>query len=72
MPAVLGYGAVTAIILGTFEYTGGVLTGWTKDPNVDHFEEKEDLRKRYRRPIQETLAELGEGRGMNPGSTTPI
>ena len=63
MPAVLGYGAGLAVLLGTFDYTGGVLTGYTKDPEVDEYERKELLRRNRRRPIQETVTELGEGRG---------
>jgi len=64
LPAVLGYGAGLAVLLGTFDYTGGVLTGYDKDPSVDEYERKEHLRKNRRRPIQETIEELGEGRGM--------
>lgn len=64
MPAVLGYGAGLAILLGTFDYTGGVLTGYAKDPEVDEYERKEMLRRNRRRPIQETVMELGEGRGI--------
>ncbi|KAI9813535.1 MAG: hypothetical protein M1832_006266 [Thelocarpon impressellum] len=68
IPAVLGYGAGFAVILGTFDYTGGVLTGYSRDPEVDEFERKQQLRKNRRRPIQETLEELGEGRGIyGPG-----
>ncbi|MCJ1483777.1 hypothetical protein MMC06_003945 [Schaereria dolodes] len=68
LPAVLGYGAGFAILLGAFDYTGGVLTGYDKDPNVDEYERKEALRKNRRRPIQETLEQLGEGRGIyGPG-----
>ncbi|SLM40180.1 nadh-ubiquinone oxidoreductase 213 kda subunit [Lasallia pustulata] len=68
IPAVLGYGAGLAVLLGTYDYTGGVLTGYDKDPNVDEYWRKEQLRKNRRRPIQETLEELGEGRGIyGPG-----
>ncbi|MCJ1378027.1 hypothetical protein MMC17_001123 [Xylographa soralifera] len=68
MPAVLGYGAGLAVFLGTFDYTGGVLTGYEKDPNVDEYDRKEQLRKSRRMPIQETINDLGEGRGIyGPG-----
>jgi len=68
LPAVLGYGAGLAILLGTYDYTGGALTGYTRDPDVDEYDRKEQLRKNRRRPIQETLGELGEGRGIyGPG-----
>ena len=62
-PAVLGFGAGLAIAQGAFDYTGGKFSGYDKDPNVDEYERKEALRKNRRRPIQETLEELGEGRG---------
>jgi hypothetical protein len=62
-PAVLGFGALTAIVLGAYDYTGGALTGYRKDPEMDEFERKEALRKNRRRPVEETINELGEGRG---------
>jgi hypothetical protein len=40
------------------------LSGYTKDPEQDEFERKEYLRKNRRRPIEETIAEVGEGRGV--------
>lgn len=65
MPAVLGYGAGAAVILGAFDYTGGVLSGYTKDPEVDEFDRKQYLRQNRRRPIEQTIEELGEGRGTS-------
>ena len=38
--------------------------GGGPDPGDDKFERKQRLRSERRRPIQETLEELGEGRGM--------
>ncbi|KAL8722791.1 MAG: hypothetical protein Q9225_000803 [Loekoesia sp. 1 TL-2023] len=67
-PAVLGFGALLAIIEGTFVYTGDKLSGFERDPSVDQYERKEQLRRDMRRPIEETLQELGEGRGIyGPG-----
>ncbi|KAL8941659.1 MAG: hypothetical protein Q9216_002122 [Gyalolechia sp. 2 TL-2023] len=63
-PAVLGFGALVAIILGTHEYTGGKLSGFARDHMVDQYQRKEQLRRNRRRPIEETLQELGEGRGQ--------
>lgn len=63
MPAVAGYGAGLAILLGAFNYTGGKLTGYEKDTTVDEVSRKEYLRKNRRRPMEETVQELGEGRG---------
>ena len=62
-PAVLGFGAGLAIAQGVFDYTGGKFSGYDKDLNVDEYERKEALRKLRRTPIQETLDQLGEGRG---------
>ena len=55
-----------------FDYTGGKFSGYEKDPNVDEYERKENLRKNRRRPIQETLEQLGEGRGTLPVVTTAL
>lgn len=63
IPAVLGLGAGLAVLQGVFTYTGGAFSGYDKGPSVDEFDRKEQLRKNRRRPIQETLDELGEGRG---------
>ena len=64
-PAVLGFGALLAIIQGTFDYTGGKMTGFARDAEVDEYERTEQVRRNKRRPIEETLQELGEGRGMS-------
>jgi len=55
---------MTSIVLGFFNYTGGKLTGYAKDPTVDEVGRKEYLRKNRRRPFEDTIEELGEGRGM--------
>ncbi|OCK90933.1 mitochondrial import inner membrane translocase subunit Tim17 family protein [Cenococcum geophilum 1.58] len=68
LPAVLGYGSALAVVLGTFDYAGGTLTGYTRDPAVDEVDRKEFLRKNRRIPVEQTVAELGEGRGIyGPG-----
>jgi len=56
---------LTAVVLGAYDYTGGALTGYKKDPEMDEFERKEHLRKNRRRPIEQTISELGEGRGIH-------
>lgn len=64
-PALMGYGAGLAIGMSGFNYAGGL---WghkrDKDLSVDEFERRTQLRKNYRIPGEQTLAELGEGRGM--------
>lgn len=52
------------MVLGAYDYTGGALTGYRKDPEMDEFDRKEALRKNRRRPIDQTISEIGEGRGM--------
>ncbi|ESZ96695.1 hypothetical protein SBOR_2954 [Sclerotinia borealis F-4128] len=67
-PAVFGFGTLTAVVLSAYAYTGGALSGYKRDPNVDEFERKEYLRKNRRIPMEQTVAELGEGRGIyGPG-----
>ncbi len=61
---VLGMGALCATVLGTADYTGG-FRGFKKDHEIDDFERKQYLRKNRRRPIEETIAEVGEGRGKS-------
>lgn len=63
MPAVLGYGALVSVVMTAFSATGGSLSGFKRDAAVDEYERKLALRANKRRPIGETLSELGEGRG---------
>ncbi|KAK4178582.1 putative NADH-ubiquinone oxidoreductase 21.3 kDa subunit [Triangularia setosa] len=66
IPAILGYGALMSVTSAVFEYTGGRIQGKGRNPDVDEYERKEMLRKRYRRPVEETIAEIGEGRSIRP------
>ena len=52
-----------AVGQGVFDYTGGSLFGYGTDPKRDEYEYKEMLRTTRRRPLQETIEQLGEGRG---------
>lgn len=63
LPAVLGHGVGLAVILSAFNYTGGRLEGYRRDPDVDEVSRKEYMRKNRRRPEEEIVNELGEGRG---------
>ena len=60
----MGFGALTAVVMGAYSFTGGSLRGYEKDKNVDEFDRKQALRKDRRRPIEQTISEIGEGRGM--------
>ncbi|KAH8668721.1 hypothetical protein BX600DRAFT_510790 [Xylariales sp. PMI_506] len=67
MPQILGWGAVAAVVQTAYEFTGSSLKGKKVESEfADEFERKEHLRKNRRRPIEETVAELGEGRGIKP------
>ncbi|GAP85169.1 putative NADH:ubiquinone oxidoreductase subunit [Rosellinia necatrix] len=66
-PRILGYGAGFAVIMTAFDYSGGSLRGTrTEVPGMDEYERKEHLRLNRRRPIEETIADLGESRGIKP------
>jgi len=69
MPAVLGNGFALGAVLGIVSYTGGNVFGApSNDLDDDPGMRKEELRKRFRRPINETINEIGEGRGIyGPG-----
>ncbi|XXH01405.1 p48 polypeptide of DNA primase [Hypoxylon texense] len=68
MPQILGIGAAFSVIMSAFEFTGGTLRGGprTEAPEMDEYARKEYLRKNRRRPIAETISEIGEGRGIEP------
>ncbi|KAI9738362.1 MAG: hypothetical protein M1834_008865 [Cirrosporium novae-zelandiae] len=67
IPAVMGYGAGLAVVMGAVEYTGNTL-GTNKTQDEDDYAKKMKMRMNRRRPIQETLDAIGEGRGiMGPG-----
>ena len=65
MPSVVGYAILLSVGMGAFNLTGGMLQGFKKDNEMTDYERKEQLKKRARRPIQETINEIGEGRGMH-------
>ena len=60
----LGAGSATAIVMFGFRYTNGI-TGYKtlNDAGLDEVEEKEAYKRTYRRPLSETIEQLGEGRG---------
>ncbi|KAI1756113.1 hypothetical protein F4782DRAFT_320751 [Xylaria castorea] len=67
MPRILGFGAAFSVVMTAFDFTGGSLRGKrTEVPEMDEYERKEYLRKNRRRPIEETIADVGEGRGIQP------
>ncbi|EAW06857.1 NADH-ubiquinone oxidoreductase 213 kDa subunit [Aspergillus clavatus NRRL 1] len=67
-PAILGYGAALATAMAGFDFTGGSLFGSKKSTDVDEFDRRTQLRTAYQTSVEQTFAELGEGRGITaPG-----
>ncbi|CEJ91981.1 Putative Tim17/Tim22/Tim23 family protein [[Torrubiella] hemipterigena] len=65
-PIVFGLGALVGGVQGTFSLMGGRLDSWKKED--DEFERKEIVRRTTRVPIEQTISEIGEGRGIRgPG-----
>lgn len=48
-----------------FCYSGESISGFIQGYADEQLERKQELRHDTRRPIEETIAELGEGRGQN-------
>jgi hypothetical protein len=64
MPGFVGFTVLSGFTLGLYTYSGGFF-GTIDDPNVDMLAEKDKIRKTYRVPLEQTIEELGEGRGKN-------
>ncbi|KAH7325052.1 Tim17/Tim22/Tim23 family protein [Stachybotrys elegans] len=64
MPVVLGMGALHSAILTTLHFTGNRIDSFKKED--DEFERKEIIRRTTRVPVEQTIAEIGEGRGIKP------
>jgi hypothetical protein len=60
---VLALGAFVGTAQGLFHVTGGKLDSFYKEE--DEFERKETIRRTTRLPVEQTVAELGEGRGKS-------
>ncbi|KAI6779938.1 NADH-ubiquinone oxidoreductase 21.3 kDa subunit-like protein [Emericellopsis cladophorae] len=66
MPVVMGLGAAVGLSQGLFTLFGDRL-GSFKQEN-DEFERKESIRRTTRIPVEQTIREVGEGRGIRgPG-----
>ncbi|WZH46431.1 Putative NADH2 dehydrogenase Ubiquinone chain [Fusarium acuminatum] len=64
MPIVVGLGSGLALFQGTFHYLGGRYDSFKREG--DEFERKEIVRRSTRLPIEQTISEIGEGRGIRP------
>ncbi|KAI1056380.1 hypothetical protein LB507_002054 [Fusarium sp. FIESC RH6] len=64
MPVVMGLGSGLAVFQGMFHYLGGRYDSFKREG--DEFERKEIVRRSTRLPIEQTISEIGEGRGIRP------
>ncbi|KAH6606201.1 mitochondrial import inner membrane translocase subunit tim17 family [Trichoderma cornu-damae] len=62
-PVMLALGAFFGTAQGLFHVAGGRLDSFYKEE--DEFERKEIIRRTTRLPVEQTVAELGEGRGKS-------
>lgn len=68
LPSVLGSGVLLGVALAGAQFTGGAVFSQRSDPDEDKFATKEEVRRRFRRPVNEMINEIGEGRGIyGPG-----
>ncbi|PHH81814.1 hypothetical protein CDD82_7799 [Ophiocordyceps australis] len=65
MPVVVGLGAFCSVLQGTLWFCGGRIDSFY-DQEEDEFERKEKIRRTTRVPVEQTIAEIGEGRGICP------
>jgi hypothetical protein len=64
IPSVLGNGLAVGVILAATHVAGANFIIAPPEGTEDKMLAREELRRRFRRPIQETINEIGEGRGM--------
>lgn len=61
MPVVMGLGGAVGVVQGALYFLGGRIDSFKKES--DEFERKERVRRTTRLPIEQTVSEIGEGRG---------
>ncbi|KAF2827246.1 hypothetical protein CC86DRAFT_466051 [Ophiobolus disseminans] len=64
LPFMLGAGVAFSTVLTAFRFTGGWLGHGSAETDEEEVERREKAKKARRRPISETIQELGEGRGI--------
>jgi hypothetical protein len=74
MPSVLGSALALGAGMALVSYTGRSMFESSSDsPQKDRIAYKDEAKTRYRRPVTETINELGEGRGkMKAGRPQPF
>jgi hypothetical protein len=66
----VGAGAVFSTVLVAFRYTNGFKGTASAETDEEEVERRENAKKFRRRPISETIEQLGEGRGKQTLDTT--
>lgn len=61
MPVVMGLGVLVGSVQGTLQFLGGRIDSFKKED--DEFARKETVRRTTRLPVEQTISEVGEGRG---------
>ncbi|PHH74255.1 hypothetical protein CDD80_3206 [Ophiocordyceps camponoti-rufipedis] len=64
LPVVLGLGAFVGVLQGSFFFLGNRLDSFYDDE--DEFERREIIRRTTRIPVEQTIAEIGEGPFIKP------
>ncbi|KYK54782.1 Mitochondrial import inner membrane translocase subunit Tim17 family protein [Drechmeria coniospora] len=64
LPVLVGLGALVGSVQGTLHFFGGRIDSFKHED--DEFARKETLRRTTRLPVEQTVAEIGEGRGIRP------
>jgi hypothetical protein len=59
----LGAGATLSVVMTAFRYTNGLRGYSSPETDEEEVERRENAKKLRRRPISETIEQLGEGRG---------
>lgn len=65
----MGLGGAVGLLQGVFYFLGGRIDSFKKED--DEFERKERVRRTTRLPVEQTVAEIGEGRGSFSSSQLP-
>ena len=64
MPLGIGHGVFLSVLMAAATYTGNTLLSYKADREEDRYRDKTEIRNRFRRPVNELINEIGEGRGM--------
>jgi hypothetical protein len=61
----LGAGAACSTVMTAYRYTNGLRGTGSAETDEEEVERRENVKKMRRRPLSETIEQLGEGRGKH-------